>query len=275
MSLLPEITLRSLPAFRGKLRLAKYLLRDLRGPVVVKDRSGFAYEIPDVREPIGFHLFVNGIYEPEIQKLILRSLKPGGVFIDVGASIGVFTIPAAKRVGSFGRVIAMEASPDVFATLGRNVATNGLDNVELICAAAGESHADTNFYPAPVDHFGMGSRAAQFDVAPITVNCVTLDSLAEKFNLSAVEVIKIDVEGFEVDVLAGALGLLGAEKPPVVIFEFCDWAEARRSRNEIGAAQRLLMDLGFTIWRASEYDRAAPIKTALDIGSDMLVARRT
>src|SRR2546430_5679251 len=108
---------RNVPPFRGKLRLAKWLLKDLYGAAIVKDRFGFSYEVPDLKEPIAFHLFINGAYESEIQDLILRTLQPGGVFIDVGANIGTFTIPAPKRVGPSGRVIAIEASPDVFNVL--------------------------------------------------------------------------------------------------------------------------------------------------------------
>lgn len=263
-----------MPVFPGKLRLAKLLLGDLRGPARVKDHFGFIYEAPDLREPIAFHLLVNGGYEPEVQDLILRTLRPGGVFIDVGANIGTFTIPAAKHVGPSGRVIAIEPSPDVFKILEKNVALNSTGNVQLICAAAGASDDDANFYPAPVDHFGMGSRAPQFNAAPITVRSVTLDSIVKELNLTSVDALKIDVEGFELDVLKGAIELLSRERPPLIVFEFCDWAEARISGDNVGAAQRFLIERGFHIWRASTYGRGPAITTVLTSGGDMLVARR-
>src|SRR5438552_17744425 len=113
--------MRGLPPFPGKLRVAKVLLGNLEGPGTVMDRFGFTYEVPDLREPIAFHLLINGTYEPETRDLIFRVLPIGGVFIDVGANIGTFTIPAAKRVGQSGCVIAIEASPDVFKILEKNV----------------------------------------------------------------------------------------------------------------------------------------------------------
>jgi FkbM family methyltransferase len=271
-SLLQRIV-RSLPAFPGKLRLAQLLLGNLRGPTMVKDRFGFAYEVPDLREPIAFHLLINGAYEPDIQDLLLRALPVGGVFIDVGANIGTFAIPAAKRVGLSGCVIAIEPSPEVFEVLRKNVALNNAGNVQLICAAAGASDGDTEFYPAPVDHFGMGSRAPQFNAAPITIHSVTLDAVVRELNLPSIDLIKIDVEGFELEVLKGAVGLLDGEMPPVIVFEFCDWAEARMSRDQVGSAQRFLMDHGFQIWRASDY-QGVPISDPLMTGGDMLVARR-
>ena len=262
-----------MPVFPGKLRLAKLLLGDLRGPSLIKDRCGFTYEVPDLREPIALHLLINGAYEPETQDLLLRFLPLGGVFIDVGANIGTFTIPAAKHVGSSGRVIAIEASREVFNVLQKNVDTNKVKNVQLVCAAAGASAGDTEFYPAPADHFGMGSRAPQFNAAPIAIPSVMLDSLVQSFNLSSVDLIKIDVEGFELDVLKGASGLLSAKKPPLIMFEFCDWAETR-SGGDLGAAQRFLMDCGFQIWRASDYGHGSPMTKPLTTDGDMLVAQR-
>jgi FkbM family methyltransferase len=264
--------IRILPPFRGKFRFARFLIGPVRGPAVVKDQFGFSYEVPDLREPIAFNLLVNGVYEPKVEDLILNTLKPGDVFIDVGANIGVFTIPAAKRVGSGGRVIAVEASPDVFGVLERNIAVNDSENVHLICAAAAASEGESQFYPAPVDHFGMGSRAPQFNVAPITVSRVMLDSLMAKFNLSSVAVLKIDVEGFEIDVLKGATRLLTAARPPLVIFEFCDWAEARAAPENVGAAQRFLFDYGFRIWRAANYNRGNSLTNPLTDGAEILVA---
>ena len=263
----------SLPRFPGKLRVAKFLLGNLEGPAQVRDRFGFTYEVPDLREPIAFHLLINRAYEPETQDLLLRFLPVGGVFIDVGANIGTFTIPAAKHVGSSGRVVAIEASREVFNVLQKNIDINKVENVQLVCAAAGASAGDTEFYPAPVDHFGMGSRAPQFNAAPIGIPSVMLDSLVQRFNLSSVDLIKIDVEGFELDVLKGATGLLSAKSPPLVIFEFCDWAETR-SGGDLGAAQRFLLDRGFQIWRASEYGHGSPMTKPLTTDGDMLIARR-
>src|SRR5207248_7768176 len=119
-----------------KLRMAKILLGNLEGPARVTDRFGFSYEVPDLGEPIAFHLLINGAYEPETQDLLLRFLPVGGVFIDVGANIGTFTIPAAKHVGSLGKVVAIEASPEVFKVLQKNVTQNNAANVELIGSAA-------------------------------------------------------------------------------------------------------------------------------------------
>jgi FkbM family methyltransferase len=272
-NLLPRI-LRSLPTFPGKLRIAKLLLGNLAGSAQITDRFGFSYEVPNLLEPIAFHLLINGSYEPQVQDLILRTLQPGGAFLDVGANIGTFTIPAARRVGPSGRVVAIEGSPSVFSVLQKNIVLNDASNVQLVPAAAAASNHNVTFYPAPADHFGMGSRAPQFNATPITIPSVTLDSLVKNFNLPSVDLIKIDVEGFELDVLKGALELLKTERPPLVVFEFCDWAEARALHGSLGAAQRCLMELGFDIRRISDHPHGNPIEHPLTTGTEMLVAER-
>jgi FkbM family methyltransferase len=265
---------RRVPPFPGKLRVAKVLLGNLEGPGTVIDRFGFTYEVPDLGEPIAFHLLINGVYEPETQDLLLRFLPVGGVFIDVGANIGTFTIPAAKHVGPSGQVVAIEASPDVFNVLRKNVLLNNIDNTQLTCAAAGAQNGSAEFYPAPVDHFGMGSRAPQFHSAPITIRSVTLDSEVERLKLPSVNLIKIDAEGFELDVFKGATELLNRQKPPLIVFEFCDWAEERIGRERVGAAQAYLLDQGCSIWRIHDYDKGKPITRPVTTGADMLVARK-
>ena len=105
-----------------------------------------------------------GVYEPKAINFALEHLKPGMMFIDIGANIGVFTLPAALKVGLAGSVIAIEPSPRVFPSLEHNVSLNGLSNVRSIqCAAFNSDNQTVPFYEAPVDQFGMGSLGAQFD----------------------------------------------------------------------------------------------------------------
>ena len=106
------------------------------------------------------------------------------------------------------------------------------------------------------------------------VSLLTLAQVCQAHVQGAIHFLKIDVEGFELDVLNGAGELLNRKNPPCVVFEFCDWAEARRSEHDVGAAQRFLLDRGFCIWRASDYDCGSPISTPIMTGGDMLVACR-
>lgn len=243
---------------------------------MVNGRDGTTFLVPSLREPIGFYLLVDGVYELKATNFVLEHLKPGSVFIDIGANIGVFTIPAALKVGPTGCVVAIEPSPRVFPFLQQNLSFNGLSNVRSIqCAAFNFDKQTVPFYEAPVDQFGMGSLGAQFDVNPIPVLTHTLDYILSEQMIRQVDLIKVDVEGFEAAVFQGAEKLLTGNKPPIVVFEFCDWAEGRVPEGRIGNAQRTLKDWGYRIWRLDDLLRGnRPLVDVLTSGFETLVAMK-
>jgi FkbM family methyltransferase len=268
------------PQLPGEARLGRVCLgrRLSASDVEVVDRQGLVYEVPSLREPIAFHLLISDVYEAEELKLVVRRLSEGTVFVDVGSSVGAFTLPAAKRVGSTGRVIAIEPSPRVFPYLQRNVERNGLRNVTLKrCAVTDLNQGMVQFYEAPVEHFGMGSLAPQFQAAPTEVTAQTLDSLLLEEAAARADVLKVDVEGFEASVFRGAERLLAGPSPPLVVFEFCDWAEGRMPRGRVGDAQRLLLDKGYTLYLAHDFvrGRRRALNRAMVEGCAMLVGERS
>jgi FkbM family methyltransferase len=232
--------------------------------------------VPHLREPIAFHLLVDGTYEPETRNFLLRHLSPGGVFVDVGANIGVFSVPAARRVGPAGQVLAVEASRRVFRFLEENIRLNNLSNVVLKECAACDRDATVELYEAPASSFGMGSLAPQFGAAPTGVRGRTLDDIIEEEGIRKVELLKVDVEGFEAAVFRGAERLLTGLRPPLIVFEFVDWAEARVPESRIGEAQRQLTGWGYRIWRLSDFMKGkGPLKDICTTGYEMLVALRS
>jgi FkbM family methyltransferase len=248
-----------------------------RQDLVIRDREGSVFLVPSLAEPIALHLFADGVYESEVAAFLQDHLRPGGVFVDVGANIGVFTLLAARRVGPAGKVIAVEASPRVFSYLEHNVRANGLTNVSLKHTAA--SHQESPgvpFYDAPLDHFGMGALSPQFNAQPTPVRARKLDAILAEEKLGRVDLMKLDVEGFEADVFRGASQLLAAETPPLIVFEFLDWAKARMPNGKVGDAQRILRDCGYTLWRLDDFMKnRPPLTQVLTEGSAMLVAART
>jgi len=273
--------LRLLPAgTRGKTRTAKFILRPLLRTcdVTLRDRDGCRYVVPSLREPVAFHLFFDGVYERETLQFLFSRMGPGSTFVDVGANIGAMTVPVARRVGATGRVVAIEASPRVFRYLAHNIAVNGISNVRLRCCAASDSKATAlPFYEAPAECFGSGSVGPQSDIRATGVPAEPLDDILAGENIAHVDVLKVDVEGFESAVFRGAAHLLNGPNAPIVVFEFGDWAEARTPRMKVGDAQRLLREYGYTLWRLSDFGRrdARPLDGALLEGGAMLVAEKT
>jgi FkbM family methyltransferase len=264
------------PALPGKARLARMILGDsLRyGSFLVKARSNTRFLVPSVAESIGFHLYVDGVYEPREVDWVLARLAPGDVFVDVGANIGVFTVMAARRVGPKGRVIAIEPSPSIFRYLDENVRLNGLDNVTLFQAALDEVPAeDVPFYEAPLESFGAGALSDVHGGEPVRVRSASLDSILTDLGISAVTVLKIDVEGFEQRVLKGSRALLCGPHSPAIVFEFYDWAESRAATP--GDAQRLLKEWGYRLWTLETASAGAPpLSEVLTDGGGTLVASR-
>ena len=161
------------PRTRGKTRLARLLLPLLarEGETIIALAGGERLLVPSVREPVAFQCLIDGIYEPELIGLLNPYLPRGGTFLDVGANVGVFTLAAARVAGPLGRVIAIEASPEVGMFLARNIAANDCRNVTFVAKAAADSGPRRlSFWPAPKEKFGMGALAPQFGVAGITLD---------------------------------------------------------------------------------------------------------
>ena len=170
----------------------------------------------------------------EIELQLLRQLcGPGSYVFDLGANIGDHTIPLAQHVGAQGRVFAFEPQPVVFELLRANVSLNGLENVECINVALGASHG--TIYIPKIDYrreanFG-GIELGGFMVGE-PVPRIVLDDYAE---LARADLVKIDVEGMEIDVLHGA-GYFIAHFRPVLYVEN---DRVERSSELISLLQRL------------------------------------
>jgi FkbM family methyltransferase len=260
---------------RGRWRLARLLmgsaLDDTGG--TLKTNDGHLIQVPCLREPVAFSILVDGSYEEETWHVIKAHLPNNGVFVDIGANVGLFTLKAAKYLGNSGKVISIEASPKIFPYLQRNITSSGYQNISCL-AIASTDHDDVEipFYDAPDDHFGMGSLAPQFNMPPKFVVGATLDTLLTDLGISHVDVVKVDVEGFEAAVFRGAAQTFTSHNKPIVVFEFLDWAEERAGYTA-GAAQSLLLEYGYSLMKIG---KAGTLGNALVepiwVGGTMLVA---
>jgi FkbM family methyltransferase len=235
----------------GKTRLGRMLLRPFRSqtPAVLKDRAGCTYRMPSYADPTALHMFTFGAYERETQEVILKFLPESGTFIDVGANVGTLAIPIAKERPR-ASVICIEADSNIHRFLLENLNRNGCKRVQVVLCVAGATDGQlVAFYRAPDDKFGMGSLGPQFCNVPVMVQQQSLDNILTRMDIHQVDVIKIDVEGAEQGVLHGAERLLTSERPPTVIFEFADWAEARIPGQRSGDAQAFLLARGYRLFR--------------------------
>jgi FkbM family methyltransferase len=163
-----------------------------------------------------------GDLEQPVQEAMRRHLGPGGVFYDIGANIGFFALLAAHFVDTGqGHVYAFEPTPDNAAEIRSNVALNGLPNVTVIEKAVGAA-AGTGQLQVVDDQ--SWSKLVETGDHPFTeqvidIEVVAIDDLVG--DLRPPTVVKIDVEGFELQVLEGMRRTI-AEHAPVIICELHD-----------------------------------------------------
>ena len=168
-------------------------------------------------------LLERGELEPGVRRLIERVLSPGSVFVDIGANIGIHTLAAARAICGEGRVFAFEPFGPVRAFLERALWINGLADVVTVREAAVSDREGRRrlFLGATCGHhslFQLGVDESS-PASSVAVETVTLD--AALAGDQRVDLIKIDAEGAELDVLAGARAVIGRNFDIALIVEFC------------------------------------------------------
>jgi len=260
---------------RGKTRLAHLAIQPfLDGRTAnLPDRFGNVLHLPDLRGVIALHLFGFGVYEPDTLGVILHYMSPSGVFVDVGANVGGLALPVAVcRPGS--SIVCVEADPEIVSLLRRNVTENHRTNINVVhCLAGPIDDPQVSFYRAPSLHFGSGSIGPQFHSSPTQVTQRPLDKVLDELAVDEVDVVKLDIEGAELGALQGLGKRLTGSCPPVIVFEFEDWAERRIAGQVAGSAQEFLLSLGYSLFRLAPGGKAGEqLVRPVTIGSTMLVA---
>jgi FkbM family methyltransferase len=233
--------------------------RAARNPIF----AGLAISIDD---PISLRLISTGLFEATQFDGIAQLLespttfglpaKPAGLFIDVGANIGLFTVALS---GSFDRTLAIEANPITFAILQANILSRELSSVHAVCVAASDSSASSMIFVPADGSLGGATLNPNQHIAPkkIEINCRPLDDLVDEFGGGLpVGLIKIDVQDHELNVLRGAPKTLSLHHA-VVLFEAVYAFEATQCAN-------LLVECGYKHFFSFKRGRAGGrLKTVL------------
>jgi FkbM family methyltransferase len=182
-----------------------------------------------------------------IHRLLDRFVWPGATVIDVGANIGYNTVRAARRAGPRGHVIALEPTPDTLAVLRHNIAASGLANIHIGAVAAGRIAGTRDFFvrgaTSAVNSLFPDSRYASVtSVLPVPV--VRLDDLVD-----GADVVKIDVEGAELEVLEGMTRILS--KPRVTLIVEWDPLLQQNAGTCAEALPRWLLNRGWRLTAVS------------------------
>jgi FkbM family methyltransferase len=169
-------------------------------------------------------MFLDGVifYESEEQKLVEQLVPSGGTAIDVGANVGLYTITLARLVGPKGRVISYEPEADnLIANTARLV------QVTVRCAVVSEVEGLVSFRHHRSSSLSRVISKSEAIGRDLQVASVTLDAEVSRLGLGGIDFLKIDTEGSEGDVFAGARRLLSEASAPVILFE---WIPGFRNR---------------------------------------------
>jgi FkbM family methyltransferase len=192
-----------------------------RGPVACRVLGNRWLIVDPSQDAYQRHLFLSGEYEPGTLNLMREVLRPGDVFVDAGANLGLMTIHASALVGSEGAVVAFEPSPQICQSLRQNVALNACTNVEVHEVALGERSGNAIFYARPGINIASGTLVASPDsLAQTQVPVRALTDSLDPRHRNRLRLIKIDVEGYELPVLRGSLALLTGSPRPILCVEF-------------------------------------------------------
>jgi FkbM family methyltransferase len=177
-----------------------------------------------------------GIMEPSETSWVKEWLGPGMTVVDVGANVGYYTLLAASYVGVSGKVLAIEPSPYAYGRLQEAVAANGLSQVVTLRLALGSTDGEMTLYSPPSDNH-TPSMIFAGQAGGIGVQVSTLDNCLKEWNVEVVDLLKLDVEGFEPQILAGALPTLKSGRIRAILCELNDWwlRQAGSSTDELAA----------------------------------------
>jgi FkbM family methyltransferase len=198
-----------------------------------------------------------GNYEKEYCDLLPQFLKEGDLVLDVGANIGYFSLKFSKYIGENGYVIAFEPNPETFSILQKN--TKNRKNVECLNLGLSEENDSLNLFVAnnnintasflseyPAEHL-LEHEKSVADIKKYKVDLVNGTSFLHKRKINSINFLKIDVEGWEINVLKG-LDAVIKSSPGLVIFIELNMLSQEMSGYKPDDLFKYIIGLGFQIF---------------------------
>lgn len=228
---------------KHKIALAKsgyHVVSALRSVIGKSDscsvtRRGIRYEL-DLAQGIDFAIFMGG-FEADTMAACARYIKPGNTVLDIGANIGAITLELAKAVRPRGRVLAFEPTKFAFDKLSRNIRLNPdlsprIQAVQTFLGAADDDKAPPEIHSSWPLAGGTDLHVKHLGEAKTTAGASMrrLDTILAENGIGRVDVVKLDVDGFECEVLAGAEKLF-ATSAPVFFIELAPYVHAERGHS--------------------------------------------
>jgi FkbM family methyltransferase len=241
------------PLKRLMARLYRVVSSVRRRRTVIATIDGITYEL-DLNENIDSAVYYAGCFEPHVTRAIENLCREGMTALDVGANVGCHTLRLAKLVGSSGTVIAFEPAPWALSKLRRNVELNDFHNIVIESLAVSNENKENQEVTLscswPISTAGIdASRLHPLHhgyMTRVTVDFVTLDRYVETHDIPKIDLIKMDVDGYELRAIQGGVKTLKA-CTPVILMELQPWGLAEVGDNADDLVS-LLLELGYKFY---------------------------
>ncbi len=198
--------------------LPKLIIPKPTKALLIETLYGFnIYIDPVIDNGVEKSIYYTGTYEKGTLDIIQSMLQKGDVFVDVGANIGLMSILAAKSVGDTGKVISFEPNPKTRDVLEQNIAVNTISNIQVSKFAIGNKIEETKIYDRWDSNRGSASLIKpDYETDSYTINTITLNDFF-KTNKTKIRMIKLDIEGYELEALKGAKEILETQTPMLIV----------------------------------------------------------
>ena len=186
-------------------------------------REGIKYDL-ELSEGIDFAIYLGNIYERQTKAALRKLVAPGALVLDIGANIGAHTLHLAKLVGPDGRVLAFEPTDYAISKLRRNLGLNPQLVSRVTAYHCFLTTSDADEVPSKIysswplnNEPGLHAKHLGREMKTGAAHARSLDSVLHELGDRKVQLVKLDVDGFECDVLRGASSLLRDVKPVFVM----------------------------------------------------------
>lgn len=172
---------------------------------------------------LGRSILRQGIFEPETLALFQRHVKPGDTVFDIGANEGVMSSCAAGLVGPSGCVVAVEPQRRLLDILEINLALNSSGKYHIVHGAISDRDGDKvsiSMYPMSMTHHVSIIRHYRWGGKPEEVSTFTVPGIAKSLGIDRINLVKVDVEGYEPEVVRGMYPLLESRRIDTMLIEY-------------------------------------------------------
>lgn len=203
--------------------LSKAILKKYNYPVIVNTNYNF-YMLLNLKEDSAVEatIYYLGTYEPGTLHIMEKCLCSDDIFIDVGANIGLMSLFASKILKNTGKVYSFEPEPSTFDILQKNIFINHSKNIRTLSYALGSKNETLEVYKNANKNRGKATLmvSEETEESGTHIEVKTMDDFIYENSISEVKFVKIDVEGWELEVLKGAKLLLSSKNAPILCVEY-------------------------------------------------------